>query len=99
MATADPTRSRARIRRVSSSVSGRFDRPRELAYHDQRGMNKKQRENTSKLLYDIVKFALVGIIFVNFVPGKEINWAAMLTGMIIAILAYSLAYRLDSKED
>jgi hypothetical protein len=47
-------------------------------------MNRKQRENTSKLLYDIVKFALVGIIFVNFVPGKEINWVAMLTGMIIA---------------
>jgi hypothetical protein len=62
-------------------------------------MNRKQRENTSKLLYDIVKFALVGIIFVNFVPGKEINWVAMLTGMIIAILAYSLAYQLDSKED
>jgi hypothetical protein len=28
-----------------------------------------------------------------------INWVAMFTGMIIAILAYSLAYQLDSKED
>lgn len=36
-------------------------------------MNKKQRENTSKLLYDIVRFALVGIIFVNFVPGREVS--------------------------
>lgn len=84
---------------VSASVSRRFDRPREHAYHDRQGMNRKQRENTSKLLYDIVKFALVGIIFVNFVPGKDINWVAMFTGMIIAILAYSLAYQLDSKED
>jgi hypothetical protein len=79
-----PTRSYARIRGVCSAVSSRFDRPREHAYHDRQGMNRKQRENTSKLLYDIVKFALVGIIFVNFVPGKEINWVAMLTGMIIA---------------
>lgn len=62
-------------------------------------MNKKQRENTSKLLYDIVRFALVGIIFVNFVPGREVSWLSILAGFVIALLAYSLAYRLDSKED
>ncbi len=62
-------------------------------------MNKKQRENTSKLLYDLVRFGLVGIIFVNFVPGKEISWLSVLAGFFIAVLAYSLAYRLDSKED
>jgi len=85
-------------RRVSSSVSRRFDRPREHAYHDRQGMNRKQRENTSKLLYDLVRFALVGIIFVNFVPGKEVSWISILAGLIIALLAYMLAYRLDSKE-
>lgn len=62
-------------------------------------MNKKQRENTSKLLYDIVRFALVGIIFVNFVSGREVSWLSILAGFVIALLAYSLAYRLDSKED
>lgn len=61
-------------------------------------MNKKQRENTSKLLYDLVRFALVGIIFVNFVPGKEASWVSILAGLIIAAVAYTLAYHLDSKE-
>ncbi len=61
-------------------------------------MNKKQRENTSKLLYDLVRFALVGIIFVNFVPSKEVSWLSILAGLTIAVLAYALAYRLDAKE-
>lgn len=62
-------------------------------------MNKKQRENTAKLLYDLVRFALVGIIFVNFVPGKEVNWVSILAGLIIAVLAYALAYHVDSMEE
>lgn len=62
-------------------------------------MNKRQRENTSKLLYDLVRFALVGIIFVNFVPGKEVSWSSIFTGLTIAVLAYALAYQLDSKEN
>ena len=62
-------------------------------------MNKKQRENASKLLYDLLRFALVGIIFVNFVPGKEISWLSILAGLAIAVLAYFLAYRLDSTVD
>ncbi len=61
-------------------------------------MNKKQRENTSKLLYDLVRFALVGIIFVNFVPGKEVSWISIFAGLIVAVLAYTLAYHLDSTE-
>ena len=61
-------------------------------------MTKKQRENTSKLLYDIVRFALVGIIFVNFVPGKEVSSLSTAAGLIIAVLAYALAFWLDSKE-
>jgi hypothetical protein len=61
-------------------------------------MNKKQQENTSKLLYDLVRFAVVGIILVNFVPGKEVSWASILAGFTIAAVAYALAYHLDSRE-
>ena len=38
------------------------------------------------------------IIFVNFVPGKEVSWISMFAGLIIAVLAYRLAYHLDSTE-
>lgn len=46
-----------------------------------------------------MRFALVGIIFVNFVPGKEVNWVSILAGLIIAVLAYALAYHVDSTEE
>jgi len=62
-------------------------------------MNKKQRENTSKLPYDLVRFALVGIILANFVPGKEVSWTSIMAGLVTVAAAYMLAYHLDSKEN
>lgn len=61
-------------------------------------MNKTQRSNTSKLLYDVTRFAIVGVIFVNFVPGKDVSWWSILTGFIIASATYAIAYWLDRKE-
>lgn len=60
-------------------------------------MNKWQRENTSKLLYDIVRFSIVGIIFINFAPGKGFSWISIIAGGIIVIFAYLIAFWLDGK--
>jgi hypothetical protein len=62
-------------------------------------MNKKQRENTIKLLYDIVRYSIIGIIFINLAPGKELSWWSIIAGGIIGFLAYSIAIWLDRKED
>lgn len=61
-------------------------------------MNKTQRSNTSTLPYDVTRFAVVGVIFVNFVPGKDVSWWSILTGFIIAGATYAIAYWLDRKE-
>lgn len=62
-------------------------------------MNKKQRENTAKLLYDIVRYSMVGIIFINFAPGKKINFISIALGTFFSFIAYLIAYLLDKKED
>lgn len=62
-------------------------------------MNKKQRENTAKLLYDIVRYSMVGIIFINFAPGKKINFVSIALGTFFSFIAYLIAYLLDKKED
>lgn len=62
-------------------------------------MNKKQRENTAKLLYDIVRYSMVGIIFINFAPGKKINFVSIAPGTFFSFIAYLIAYLLDKKED
>ncbi|MCR4319120.1 MAG: hypothetical protein NUV74_02130 [Candidatus Brocadiaceae bacterium] len=60
-------------------------------------MNKRQRENTSKLLYDIVRYSIAGIIFINFAPGKGFSWISIIAGGIIVIFAYLIAFWLDGK--
>lgn len=62
-------------------------------------MNKKQRTNTAKLLYDIVRYSIVGIIFINFAPGKEINFISIAMGTFFSFIAYLIAYLIDKKED
>ena len=62
-------------------------------------MNKKQRENTAKLLYDIVRYSIVGIIFINFAPGKKINFVSITLGIFFSFIAFLIAYLLDKKED
>lgn len=62
-------------------------------------MKKKQRESTAKLLYDIVRYSIVGIIFINFTPGKHFSWISIMTGGIIVIFAYLVAFWLDGKDE
>ena len=61
-------------------------------------MNKTQRANTSKLLYDMTRYAFVGIIFINFVPGKDVSWPSIIIGLAIATISYAIAYWLDRTE-
>ena len=61
-------------------------------------MNKAQRQNTSKLLYEIIKLTFGGVIVSVFLPGK-FSLFNLINGFWICLVAYAIAYYLDSKED
>ena len=62
-------------------------------------MNKKQRESTAKVLYDIVKLSFTGLIIAGIIPGKEISALPLIFGSSLAILAFAIAYWLERKEE
>ena len=47
--------------------------------------------------YDIVRYSIVGIIFINFAPGKGFSWISIIAGGIIVIFAHLIAFWLDGK--
>jgi len=61
-------------------------------------MNKTQRQNTSKLLYEFIKIIFSGVIISVFLPGK-FNIYTLLSSVVICILIYKAAHYFDSKED
>ncbi len=61
-------------------------------------MNKKQRESTAKLLYDLVKLSFTGLIIAGIIPGKLISSVSIIIGVVVLLLAFSIAYWLERKE-
>lgn len=62
-------------------------------------MNKKQRENTAKLLYDLVKLSFTGLIIAGMIPGKVVSILPLILGSVLAISAFTTAYWLERKEE
>jgi uncharacterized membrane protein HdeD (DUF308 family) len=61
-------------------------------------VKKRQRENTSNLLYRIIEITFGGVIISTFLPGK-FSFFALIGGSLVCIIAYEIAYHLDGKED
>ncbi len=61
-------------------------------------MNKTQRQNTSKLLYEIVKIIFSGVVVSVFLPGK-FNLSTLLSGILACLIMYIAAYYFDSEEN
>ena len=61
-------------------------------------MTKKQRENTSKYLYDISKGIILLAVIGNLVQGKWILSSVFL-GVATSIMFYIGAYMLDGVKD
>ena len=61
-------------------------------------MNKKQTENTAKLLYDLIKLTYIGLIITGIVQGQGFGSLPVVVGAIIAAIFYLIAYWLDREE-
>ncbi|MBW8050595.1 MAG: hypothetical protein FVQ77_09695 [Cytophagales bacterium] len=59
-------------------------------------MNKKQRENAAKYLYDISKGIFLMTVVGSFV-NQEINLYMIILGSWAAIIFFNWAFRLDRK--
>ncbi len=61
-------------------------------------MTKKQRENFSKLLYDMVKLTYTGLIIGGIISPKGLLWFHIVFGVFVSILFLIVGYILDKKE-
>ncbi|MFH1562050.1 MAG: DUF6722 family protein [Nitrospirota bacterium] len=62
-------------------------------------MNKRQRESTAKLLYDLVKLSFTGLAIVGIIQSNKLNLLSLLLGLSLAIIFFTIAYWLERKED
>jgi len=60
-------------------------------------MNKKQRENSAKYLYDLSKIVLTIAVIGNVVAGERFNLMIFLYGIVGAALTFIWAYRIDGR--
>jgi len=63
-----------------------------------KNVNRKQRENTSQLLYRIIEITFGGVVISGFLPGRY-NFLTLVGGLLVCLIAYKIAYNLDGKED
>lgn len=63
-----------------------------------KGMTKKQREDISKLLYDLVKLTYTGFIIGGIISPKGLNLFHIILGASISVLFFITAYWLSKKE-
>lgn len=61
-------------------------------------MTKKQRENISKLLYDMIKLTYTGLIISGIILPKGLLWFHIAFGIFASILFLAVAYYLDRKD-
>ena len=61
-------------------------------------MTKKQREDISKLLYDLVKLTYTGFIIGSIISPKGLNLFHIILGTSISVLFFVTAYWLSKKE-
>ena len=62
-------------------------------------MNKKQKEDVVKLLYDLVKLTYAGLIVGGIISPNGLHLAHVGVGFIISLLLFSVAYWLGKKEE
>lgn len=58
-------------------------------------MNNKQRENVSKLMYDLVRFSFVGFIVGGIVTKEHVNTGHIILGLTVSVVAFSIGYFFD----
>lgn len=61
-------------------------------------LNKRQRENTAKYLYDSSKIVLTVAVISN-IFSERVDLIALLLGSLIALNLYWAAFRIDGMED
>ncbi|WP_295100686.1 DUF6722 family protein [uncultured Candidatus Kuenenia sp.] len=61
-------------------------------------MNDKQRENISKLLFDLVKLTYTGIIIGGIILPKGLNLTHIILGVMLSTAFFGVGYWFTRKE-
>lgn len=61
-------------------------------------MNKEQRNDIIKLLYDLIKLTYTGLIIGGIISPKGLLFTYVVSGFIVTFIFFVLAYWLRRKE-